>query len=892
MGLGSYFKTGASGSKSEASKPATNAEIIPMSQSAKTSRPASLAPSEAMTNKSARTSRYYEDLRHEVMCSHIYQAQSMMMWVQNPFGGREGVVVKKGRDQIITAPPQLSDSSFAYAVAALNVPAALTINSPAIRTFLQIRPDTLEIPLPGGLRVQCLPDMIDLPRARKHQCAALIISEGLLVVWDDDPSRLIERAKLIEHEFVQLVWRSGGEDDESLDEKKGAHVMIDGMDEESIDQAPSKRPTKIQNSILVSLTLLLITVILGAGYREIAAELMVDHSYIRLALVLLTPLQIFFALFFCQVIVGCIAQCIGPIKQLKENSKYYSSIKSRRLTEDLPHVTIQCPVYKEGLHGVIAPTIRSIKAAISTYELQGGTANIFVNDDGLQLLEDEERQTRLDFYEDNNIGFVARPKHGEDGFLRRGKFKKASNMNYALMISCQVEDKLAAIERSAEWTTNKEAEAYVRCLSEVLEEHEGRAWADGNIRVGDYILLIDSDTRVPEDCLLDACSEMEQSPAVGIMQFSSGVMNVTDSFFENGITFFTNLIYSAIRFCVANGDVAPFVGHNAILRWSAIQQVSYVDEDNYEKFWSESHVSEDFDMSLRLQVAGYVIRLAAWAGDGFKEGVSLTVYDELARWEKYAYGCNELLWNPIRTWLWRGPFTPLFRKFLASNARFTYKISIISYIGRLCFWLDSDDLLTRCRNILCHRRFMDHDTGQLLCRRALLAKPRSLLHYELECVVQCSHCFYWFRQHCACCYALPHGRKAILRVAHRELQMDSDVCNLSWRALSTRQSSAALTHVRIQHAVGSDQQGTRAEQFLRRGATSDPPLQVQLLVLDCHYTFDDRHGDCELCSLGLQDHRFHRNLPTGHCRRQPLFAADCAQPCTNDIFILEKFRRL
>ena len=141
------------------------------------------------------------------------------------------------------------------------------------------------------------------------------------------------------------------------------------------------------------------------------------------------------------------------------------------------------------------------------------------------------------------------------------------------------------------------------------------------------------------------------------------------------------MVYTAIRYTVANGDVAPFVGHNAILRWAAVQQVSYFDEDGYEKFWSESHVSEDFDMSLRLQVNGYIIRLAAWAGEGFKEGVSLTVYDELARWEKYAYGCNELLFHPMRFWITRGPFTPLFRSFLFSNIRFTSKVTIISYIG-------------------------------------------------------------------------------------------------------------------------------------------------------------------------------------------------------------------
>jgi len=254
-------------------------------------------------------------------------------------------------------------------------------------------------------------------------------------------------------------------------------------------------------------------------------------------------------------------------------------------------------------------------------------------------------------------------------------------MNFALMISNRVEEKLDEFPRHADWSQQDEAFAYEESLKRVLEE-DGRAWADGNIRVGDYILLVDSDTRVPADCLLDAVSEMEQSPDVAIMQFSSGVMQVVHTYFENGITFFTNLIYSAIRYTVSNGDVAPFVGHNALLRWSAIQQVSHFDKaDGYDKFWSECHVSEDFDMALRLQCEGYIIRLAAWAGNGFKEGVSLTVYDELARWEKYAYGCNELLFNPIRTWLWRGPFTPLFRKFLFSKIRFTSKITVIAYIG-------------------------------------------------------------------------------------------------------------------------------------------------------------------------------------------------------------------
>jgi cellulose synthase/poly-beta-1,6-N-acetylglucosamine synthase-like glycosyltransferase len=386
-----------------------------------------------------------------------------------------------------------------------------------------------------------------------------------------------------------------------------------------------------------------------------------------------------------------IAQVIGPIGQYKENTKFFSAIPPKRLTRPngaLPHVTIQCPVYKEGLRNVIEPTIHSIKEAISTYEMQGGSANIFVNDDGMQLISETAAQERREFYEEHNIGWVARPKDNPDAkeggkaFIRRGRFKKASNMNYALWVSQRVEDKLTDVLRPTVWTQDEEMSEYHKALAEVISEDEGQTWGEGNIRLGDYILLIDSDTRVPEDCLLDAVSEMEQSPHVAIIQYSSGVMNVTNSFFERGITFFTNLIYTAIRYAVANGDVSAFVGHNAILRWSAVQEIAYdCPLDNREKYWSEETVSEDFDMALRLQTAGYIIRLAAYTGDGFKEGVSLTVYDEITRWEKYAYGCNELIFHPVHQWIKRGPFTKLFRNFIMSNMPLPSKITIMAYIG-------------------------------------------------------------------------------------------------------------------------------------------------------------------------------------------------------------------
>lgn len=51
---------------------------------------------------------------------------------------------------------------------------------------------------------------------------------------------------------------------------------------------------------------------------------------------------------------------------------------------------------------------------------------MFINDDGLQIIDEEERQARIDFYADHSIGWTARPKHGSEGFVRKGKFKKVS----------------------------------------------------------------------------------------------------------------------------------------------------------------------------------------------------------------------------------------------------------------------------------------------------------------------------------------------------------------------------------------------------------------------------------------------------------------------------------
>ena len=143
---------------------------------------ASLAGSARSTNN--RTTMM-EDIRHEVMVNYLFQQQCGAMWVGEGQGLSEGVLVRKSKSRYLACPPGLLESPFGASVAALNLPCALTINSRVVKTFLAWSPDAVDVPLKNGLRVQVLPNMEELPRARKAQSAAFIASEGLLVVWDD-----------------------------------------------------------------------------------------------------------------------------------------------------------------------------------------------------------------------------------------------------------------------------------------------------------------------------------------------------------------------------------------------------------------------------------------------------------------------------------------------------------------------------------------------------------------------------------------------------------------------------------------------------------------------------------------------------------------------------------
>lgn len=101
-----------------------------------------------------------------------------------------------------------------------------------------------------------------------------------------------------------------------------------------------------------------------------------------------------------------------------------------------------------------------------------------------------------------------------------------------------------------------EERALNMAIEEVYEESNRKflPWAANGkaSRLGEIILLVDSDTIVPVDCLRDAAREMRASPAVAIIQHESAILKVAHHYLENGLAYLTHRITRTISLGKAN----------------------------------------------------------------------------------------------------------------------------------------------------------------------------------------------------------------------------------------------------------------------------------------------------------------------------------------------------
>lgn len=544
-----------------------------------------------------------------------------------------------------------------------------------------------------------------LGAARPAQRACFIRNDNKLVMWSDDAETFQKEVLELEQMMIRFIWQHS---DSVTNRVKGISApttparvsWLTGSNRSSwlggsptipssaassegkfaddkaaiVAQEEKARKNPVQGALLTGLSIGLSIFILSLSIRTALHEYFLDGQKSHFPILAALPFMFLVLMYFCQMVVDVIARIILP-SYYKRNSLFYSAERPvRRELETLPHMTVVIPVYKESLAETVAPSIESINAAIRTYELQGGTANLIVCEDGLQLLDEEEKAIKMEYYERRNAAWVARPKEN-----RAGRFKKSSNLNTMKALSLRIEELMnfKRPENVTDWTPANETRLYEKCLEKALKEKNDKIWAQGNIRIGEYILLVDSDTRVPLDCFMDAALEMDASPEVAVLQYCSGTFLAGGGFFESGMAFFTLFVNYAISLYVSNGIIAPFMGHNAFMRWSALQEQGLKNPGGL--IWSEEHVSEDFVMSMCLMECGYTIRWATYT-DQFLEGVSLTAIDELNRWQKYAYGSSEICLNPLKKWLGHGPVTPLLKRYLSGPAPLSHKWSNVAYL--------------------------------------------------------------------------------------------------------------------------------------------------------------------------------------------------------------------
>lgn len=309
-----------------------------------------------------------------------------------------------------------------------------------------------------------------------------------------------------------------------------------------------------------------------------------------LAEIILSLLSFFGLAWNSYFVTASIFKCFIPAKAFKSNTKYCSIIpESATAGARWLDITIQIPVYKESLKEVLMPTLQSCMKARDYYlknsakmpqpvhqqqSQQQATphhtrCNIVVCDDGMmamlrdnfaaaemlwenivetqgriirlrQLLKKVPRASRrhlkglrskdvyevfhrMIFYYHFDIGFVARSTVD-----RRGKFKKASNLNSHLRLS------LGAAQLSIDQNIPFED----ALLAESHNEDGSRYIMFGNdIKMGDLICVNDADARMAESVMFKTVPEFLNDPSLGFTQHATKTMND-----QRGETYFTNMV--------------------------------------------------------------------------------------------------------------------------------------------------------------------------------------------------------------------------------------------------------------------------------------------------------------------------------------------------------------
>ena len=182
----------------------------------------------------------------------------------------------------------------------------MTVSTRVINLVLQ-REDLVFIQLKDGLKLQILPNIAFLPTCQKYQNAAFIKDQAILIVWADSPKEILARAAAIEEQMMYVFSQGMSPYGEEVDEKKedqsvnvvelppGGSFAEGGYGDEK-GYAEKPRPIILTQALMTAITIILVIGAMGSGWRQMAIEISVDQSFLRLALLAVVPVQIWLAL--------------------------------------------------------------------------------------------------------------------------------------------------------------------------------------------------------------------------------------------------------------------------------------------------------------------------------------------------------------------------------------------------------------------------------------------------------------------------------------------------------------------------------------------------------------------------------------------------------------------
>jgi hypothetical protein len=148
-----------------------------------------------------------------------------------------------------------------------------------VMPYIEIKP---------GLRVQVLPGISYLPRCQKHQFAAFIADPGVLVVWDDEPKKIVGRAERLETALLSMIWGEPGISREDHGKQDGSRIFLPETRDVDSEALAEEKPRRIvlMQSWLTAATLTLTVSAIGAGWRQVAIEIAVDRGFMRILFIL------------------------------------------------------------------------------------------------------------------------------------------------------------------------------------------------------------------------------------------------------------------------------------------------------------------------------------------------------------------------------------------------------------------------------------------------------------------------------------------------------------------------------------------------------------------------------------------------------------------------------